>query len=410
MNRFFSFLGGWFGRGGATGDQTGVQQSVPATSVHSNPASFTVDGALQVSTVWACVDLLTKTIASLPLFTYVKQPDGQKKLDRESRLSVLLHDSPNANQTPMEFWVAMLLNLFLRGNAYAALDRAPNGEVVSMWPLAADQMQVSVDAQGSYLYAYHTEKGVQVFTDADVLHIKGLGNGRVGLSRLDLMRASVGLAVSATNYQNDIFKNSGKRGGILMLPAALTPEQRAMVRKNFSELAEGTSSPLYILESSATFEPLGMTPADTQLLETRRFAVEDLCRWMGVPSIMVNDKIGTTMWGTGVEQILEGFYKLTLGPELKRIEQAITKRVMTPKQRAMHTVEFNFEGLLRTNLASRMQAYKEAVQNGLKTRNECRQLENDPPIDGADVLTVQMQMIPLNSAGQNGNIVDNIAS
>jgi HK97 family phage portal protein len=107
-----------------------------------------------------------------------------------------------------------------------------------------------------------------------------------------------------------------------------------------------------------------------------------------------------TAWGTGIEQIIDGFYKFTLRPMLVRIEQSITKRVMTAGQRARMTVEFSLDALLRASLKDRMEIYAKAVQNGVKTRNECRQLENDPPIPGGDELTAQTNLAPLQMLGK----------
>ena len=126
-----------------------------------------------------------------------------------------------------------------------------------------------------------------------------------------------------------------------------------------------------------------------------------MARWFGVPSVLVNDTSKTTTWGTGVEQIIEGFYKFTLRPTLERIEQAIQRRVLTSAQRAagLHA-EFSFDALLRANAAARFELYAKGVQNGIATRNECRQLENLPPVAGGDTLTAQVNLVPIDMLGK----------
>jgi HK97 family phage portal protein len=144
-----------------------------------------------------------------------------------------------------------------------------------------------------------------------------------------------------------------------------------------------------------------MSPADLQLLETRKFSVQDLARWLGVPSVLVNDTQETTALGSSVEQIIEGFYKLKLRPLLTMLEQAIEKRILTVEQRSKGMfVKFNMAALLRANLKDRMEVAAKAVQNGLKTRNECRAYEDDDPIDGADELTAQSNLLPLHRLGE----------
>src|SRR5690606_18365936 len=116
-------------------------------------------------------------------------------------------------------------------------------------------------------------------------------------------------------------------------------------------------------------------------------------------SVMINDTAKTTTWGTGIDSLIEGFYKFRLRPILVNFEQSIRARVLTPAQRVKYTTEFSLEALLRSNLKDRMEIYAKAVQNGLKTRNECRQLENDPPADGGDMLTAQTNLVPLTMLG-----------
>ena len=144
-----------------------------------------------------------------------------------------------------------------------------------------------------------------------------------------------------------------------------------------------------------------MSPADIQLLETRKFAVQDLARWFGVPSVLINDTGETTTLGSSVYQIVEGFYKLKLRPLVERIEQALHQRVLTAKQRSQGVVvEFNMDALLRSSLSERADVYAKLVQNGVKTRNECRKFENDEPLPGGDVLTAQVNLVPVDQLGK----------
>lgn len=398
MNKFISAMLGWFGWGGALGDRTGKQTGSPTGSLVTGTASLNTDGALQISAVWACVDLLSRTIASLPLFVYEGE-GGARKLARDTVLWQLLHDTPNRRMTPMEFWVAMLLNLMLRGNAYARIDRDASGNAVALWPMSADQMTVDVLSDGSVVYLYAIGSDRTVFGEQNILHIKDMGNGTFGLSRLDFMRATTGEMTNAQTAANMLFANGGKPTGVLMIDSVLNPEQRAAIKERFSGMAEGSTSRLYVLEANMKYQQLSLTPAETQLLETRRYGVEEIGRWFGVPAVLINHN-NATAWGTGIEQIIDGFFKFTVRPALVSLEQAIRKRVLTPAQRARYSVEWNFDGLLRANIKDRMEVYSKAVQNGLKTRNECRQLENDPPIAGGDSLTAQVNLVPIDMLGR----------
>jgi HK97 family phage portal protein len=402
MGTLYQSLRRWFGNVGSTGQQDGIQFGEPFTKVYDRVQDYGIDGALQVSAVWSSVELLTDNIASLPLFVYLRATgqEGHKTLARDTQLWQLLHESPNRRHTPIEFWQYMTMNFLMRGNAYARLIRNEAGEVIEMWPLSSDQVEVEVLKDRSVIYKYSYEGQIAVYNEASILHWRDKGNGIIGMSRLDYMRSSVGLAIDAQNHSRNTFRKSGKRPGVFMIDKLLTKEQRDAIRANYSGLIEGSEDDLLVLEAGAKFEALSMSPVDLQMMETRRFSVEDIARWFGIPSVMINDTAKTTTWGTGIEQIIEGFYKFRLRPMLEGLEQAIERRVLTPRQRQLYTVEFSLEAILRGSYLDRLEAGSKGVQNGLITRNEWRQLENLPPIQGGDDLTAQVNLAPIGMLGQ----------
>lgn len=391
----------WFGFGGAIGETVGTQNPVPGVALVPDAANIGPDGALQISTVWACIDRRATTIASLPFFAY-ETKDGQKELARNSRLYSLLHESPNERMTPFEFWRAMVMNHDLRGNAYARIERDSNGEAFAIWPMPADQVETQVLDDGSMIYMYHIGNDIAVLSSGNVLHLKNLGNGTVGLAKLEFMRSTTDESAKAQQSASKIFGTGGKPTGVLMLDKVLNPTQREQLQRVFAGMAEGNSSRLYVLEANMKYEQLSMSPEDQQLLETRKFSVEEICRWFDVPPVLVHHSNVTT-WGSGIEQIVDGFYKLTIRPMLVSIEQATRKRVMTPRQRVTMSCEFALDALLRGSPTQRAELYAKNVQNGIMSRNECRQLENLPPVEGADDLTAQSNLLPLKNLGQSVN-------
>jgi HK97 family phage portal protein len=299
----------------------------------------------------------------------------------------------------MEFWQCMVMNFILRGNAYARLDRDSNGEVVAMWILASDQVEVKLLDDGSIVYNYYINGQFVVYSSDSILHWKDKGNGILGLSRLDYMASSVGVSINAQNAQSKLYNNDNKRSGVFSMDKTLTDKQREQIRENFAGLTEQGQDDLLILEAGAKFEPLSLTPAEAQLLETRRFSVEDIARWFGVPSILINDLSNRVPYGNN-NDLVEFFYKFKLRSLLVSLEQALQKRVLTRQQRLTKTIEFGLDALLRSSLEKRMEIYAKAVQNGIYTRNFARQLENEPPIAGGDILTAQSNLVPLDMLGK----------
>lgn len=394
INSFFS----WFGRGGVLGEQTGVQTPSPSVSLVPDSANLGPDAALQIAAVWSCIDRRATTIASLPFFAY-DTTSGEKELARDSRLYNLLHESPNSRMTPFEFWRAMVMNHDLRGNAYARIDRGALGEAIALWPMPADQVEMIVLETGAIVYRYQIGNDIAVIAEENVLHIKNLGNGTVGLAKLEFMRATTDELARAQTLASKTFGSGGKPTGVLMIDRVLNKEQRVAIQNSFAGLSEGSSSRLFVLEANMKYEQLSMSPEQQQLLETRKYSVEEICRWFDVPPVLVHHSNVTT-WGSGIEQIMSGFYKLTIRPLLVSIEQAVRRCVMTPRQRSRMTAEFALDALLRGSPTERAELYAKHVQNGIMTRNECRQLENLAPIEGADELTAQSNLLPLERLGE----------
>jgi HK97 family phage portal protein len=157
-----------------------------------------------------------------------------------------------------------------------------------------------------------------------------------------------------------------------------------------------------ILNNGMTWHALSINPDDAQMLESRAFSVEEICRFFGVPPFMIGHTEKSTSWGTGIEQQTLGFQKFTLRRRLKRIEQALEKQLLTPKDRAEGvTIEFNIEGLLRADSQARAQFYGRMTAIGAMTINEVRAYENLPPVEGGDVPRIQMQNVPITDAGNS---------
>jgi HK97 family phage portal protein len=393
-----SYFYRWASAGNALSDRTGKQDAAPSSALVADAAMVGPDVALQISTVWACIDRRAKTIASLPFFAY-ESVGGKRSLARQSRLWTLLHESPNQRMTPYEFWVCMIMNHDLRGNAYARIDRDPRtGEAIALWPMAADQVELSVLDDGSVVYAYRLNNDLAFLKEENVLHLKDMGNGTVGLPRLDYMRATASEAKSAQLQSHRLFAAAGKPTGVLMVDQLLKKEQREKLQERFAEMQAGNTARLFVLEANMKYQQLSLSPEDQQLLETRKFEVEEICRWFDVPPVLVHHSNVTT-WGSGIEQIVDGFYKFSVRPMLVSIEQSVRKRVMTPKQRTTMSAEFSLDALLRASLKDRMEIYGSAVQNGIYNRNECRQLENAEPYEGGELFTAQVNLAPVNRLG-----------
>lgn len=382
-----------FGFGRAGKREFGLQQANAGSYQVSN-VTVNEDTALKLSAVWACVRLISETIGGLPVKGYKVDEKGIKTPDNDHPLSQLFNGKPNRYQNRLEFFETMAMQLAMHGNAYALIGRT-GGRIVSLLPLMAEQMEVSLLDSGDIVYRYTTGKDISVFSEKSIWHIKLMSNGIVGLSPLAYARNSVGIGIAGDDRVKALASNGFKPTGILMIDKLLKPEQREAIRNQFADLAQGAGDPLRVLEAGMTYQQVSMNPKDVQLLETRRFQIEDIARFFGVPSVLINDTNASTTWGSGIEQIVQGFYKLGLRPYLERFESSIQNSLLTAKERSEYMFEFDFQNILRSDEKTRFSTYKEAVMNGLKTINECRLEEGLAPLDGGDSAFMQAQMTPI---------------
>lgn len=362
--------------------------------------------ALGLAATYACVNLLAGTQASLPLMVYRTGTDGVRSVARDHPLYFVLHDSPNFDQTAVDFWEYMCAGLELHGNAYAVIAKRQNGEIFSLTPVRPDLMTVRRNSAGVIEYTWADEGRNRKETQTNILHIRGFGGGPLGgASTLSVCRQTFAGALATERAANSMFVNGAMPSGILSTDKTLTPEQRKLAEQLLVEKFVGALNagrPM-LLDNGVKWDQLTIAPEDAQMLETRRFGVEEICRVFGVPPHMIGHTENSTSWGTGLEQQTLGFVKFTLRRRLKRIEQALEKQLLSLAERRNGIrIEFNLEGLLRGDSKGRSEFYKAMTQMGAMTINEVRALENMPPIEGGDVSRVQMQNQPL-TAQENDN-------
>lgn len=365
------------------------------------------DTALKLSAVWACVKLISEAVGAMPVHVWDVALNGTRTLNTSHWIHALLNYYPNRYQTRNEFFETVVINLLLSGNSYVRYQRNVTGRIISLMPMMATQTQVDLLRNGDRSYVFTDGTDVAAFGQDSVWHVMIMpSNSIVGLSPLQYGARTMGIAMAAEDRVGTLAANGFKPAGVLMVDKALKPEQREQIRGQFNDLAIGQGDPLKVLEAGMTYQQISMAPKDVQLLETRRFSTEDIARFFGTPSVLINDTSATTSWGSGIAEIKEGFYTLTLQPLLERLESSISKWLLPPEERGKVQVEFDFSAFLRGNEASRTTTQAAAVSGNLLTINEARKIEGRPPVPGGDVMYAQSQMIPIGQSAAPGGIVD----
>ena len=365
--------------------------------------------ALQTTAVYACVRILSETIASLPLHVY-RYTEGGKTKDTEHALYTLLHDEPNPDMTSFVFRETLMSHLLIWGNAYSQILRDRSGQVIGLYPLLPDQMSVHRSEKGKLFYVYNRyeednpnfqEKGSIVLSQEEVLHIPGLGfDGLIGYSPIALAKNAVGITLACEEYGASFFGNGANPGGVLEHPGIL--KDPAKVRDSWNAVYQGTRNAhkVAVLEEGMSYKQIGIPPEEAQFLETRKFQINEIARLFRIPPHMVGDLEKSSF--SNIEQQSLEFVKYTLDPWVVRFEQALKKSLLLPEEKKTYFIKFNVDGLLRGDYQSRMNGYAIGRQNGWLSTNDIRELEElnpIPPEEGGDLYLINGNMTKLKDAG-----------
>lgn len=369
--------------------------------------------AMQMTAVYACVRILAEAIAGLPVHLYRYTENGGKEKAIDHPLYTILHDEPNPEMSSFVFRETLMTHLLLWGNAYAQIIRNGKGEVVALYPLMPNKMAVDRDEHGQLYYSYQRsndeaipESGKVILKPSDVLHIPGLGfDGLVGYSPIAMAKNAIGMAIACEEYGAKFYANGASPGGVLEHPGTIKDPQK--VREAWQSQFGGSqnSGKVAVLEEGMKYTPISISPNEAQFLETRKFQINEIARIFRVPPHMVGDLEKSSF--SNIEQMSLEFVKYTLDPWVIRWEQALTRTLLTPDEKATYFIKYNVEGLLRGDYQSRMNGYATARQNGWMSANDIRELENldrIPAEEGGDLYLINGNMLPMGSAGAFANI------
>ena len=382
----------------------------------SSGKAVTERSAMQMTAVYSCVRILAEAVAGLPLHMYRYTSDGGKEKAIDHPLYRLLHDEPNPEMSSFVFRETLMTHLLLWGNAYAQIIRNGKGEVMALYPLMPNRMEVNRDSLGRLYYQYTTQsddvptvKGTTVYLDpSEVLHIPGLGfDGLVGYSPIAMAKNAIGMAIACEEYGAKFFANGAAPSGVLEHPGTI--KDPARLRETWQSQFGGSSNSgkVAILEEGMKYTPISISPEQAQFLETRKFQINEIARIFRVPPHMVGDLEKSSF--SNIEQQSLEFVKYTLDPWVIRWEQSIHRTLLNETEKKEYFVKFNLEGLLRGDYQSRMNGYATARQNGWMSANDIRELENldrIPKADGGDLYLINGNMLPLSDAGAYANKSD----
>lgn len=369
----------------------------------------TPETALTVSALFACVRIVAETVGSLPCYMYERlepnsEPSKGKVKARNHPLYRLLRYQPNEVQTPLEFFEMLTGHMALRGWGYAEKIYNNKGVIEQLVPLHPDFMRVELMENGRLHYLYRSPAtGIEYrYLPDEILHLRGFGLDPCRpLSVLQAAANSIGTAFAADDYAGRFFANDASPRGVLTHPSHFADkERRQAFQKAWQQAQTGANRhKTAVLEDGMKYEQLGVSAADAQLIESRRYQIADIARFFRMPLVLLGETEKSTSWGSGIEQFMLAFVTHTMRPWFVRWEQRLQVDLVLDSPETgddKFFPQFLVDAILRGDMRSRFEAYSKGILDGHLTRNEARDMENRNPLDGLDE-----PLQPMNMQGAN---------
>ena len=351
--------------------------------------------ALKYSAVFACNKVLAETFACMPAILYRKDKSNEREAVNDLALYDILHNQPNDEMAPFNFKEMLMTSMNLGGNAICERLVGSKNQLVGLYPYDYSKVIISRDKNTRKLiYTIKDGTAQRILTRDQVFHVPNLSmDGIVGLSPITYAASAIILGISYEQFGINFYRNGANSSGAFKIPNELGEEAFNRLKKELNINYTGlkmTGTPM-LLEGGLDFQPFTVNPADAQLLESKLFQIEDICRIFRVPQHLVQKLDRST--NNNIEQQSLEFVMYTMLPIFKRFEENINMQLLTPVERkAGYYIEFKIDSLLRGDAVSRATAYAQGRQWGYLSVNDIRKLENMTSIPNGDIYLQPLNM------------------
>lgn len=357
----------------------------------SSGVTVNVDTALGVPAVWSAVNFIAGTIAGLPLQVYRKTDQGRERVKGE--IADILHHVVNDGMSSFEWRKYSFEQVLTGGRSITYIERNNSGAVVNLWPL--DPTKVRVEMRNDGRKTYRTSS--RVYEASEIIDVPFMLKSNMFEHRgpIGSNKDAIGMAIAASRYGSKAFQSGGIPPAVLQGPfqsgAAASRASEDVANTTLKLAKEGR--PIMALPLGHELKSIGLSPENMQLIELQRFSIEQIARIYSLPPVFLQDLTHGTFSNTEQQDL--HFVKHTIKRWVEQFEQEMNLKLFG--RRSEFYVEFNVDGLLRGDLKTRMEAHATSIQNGIRTPNEVREIENMPAKENADDLLIQGATVPLGS-------------
>lgn len=364
---------------------------------YNNQSSYHSTRAMQHSTVFRCTDLISSTIAQLPIVVSKTNKDGYKEIIRDHVVFTILNKKPNKRQDKNTFFKALIMNLLLSGNAYALIKRDSNKQITELQYVPSDM--VSIVSNSVFDEPYYLVTGIkQKFSPSEILHFKNIVDreGIRGISTISFAKKCLTLAFDENDSADGFFRSGGAKCGIIKAdkPINDAQEQEIMGRwQRTFNASNGAPNGVVLMKSGLSFEPISTNPQDAELLDSRRFSVLEICRFFSVPPSMAFDNSNNSYKSVEAENL--AFITKSIIPMCDKLESELNAKLWNVFEED-YQVKFDTSILLRGDKEALSNYYQKLSGIGVLSVNEVRRDLDLSPIEGGDIHTVQVNLVDIN--------------
>ena len=368
--------------------------------LYNSASTYANNKAMLLSAVYRCTEVISDSVAQLPLEPYRIDSDGCKIKFTSHPTYNLLNREPNKNMSKFTFLKTMVVSMLLTGNAYALIDRDEKGNAKALYYIPTELVTILKPQNITDTISYSITGMKSVVEDCNMIHILNFtSDGYEGVSTLTYARKTLGLAMDAEANAEGFFKGGANVAGILKSNAPLTTKQKESLKSSWNSAFNGntgTPNGVAVLDADLDFQAVTVNPSDAQLLETRQFNVIDICRFFGVSPVKAFD-LTKSSYNT-IEQMQLAFLTDTLQPLLEKFEGEFQRKLYKPSEKDNVVVRFSTAPLLRADKQSQANYYNTLFQMGVMTINEIRQELDLPHLEDGNTSFVQVNVQTLKTA------------
>ena len=392
----------WFGKK----KQTEVVEERSSTFdylMYNTGANYGTSKAMLLSTVYRCVEVISDSVAQLPLEPYKIDADGYRLKFTSHPSYRILNKEPNNRMTRFTFIKTLVVSTLLKGNGFAYIERDNKGNAIALHYIPSELVTIIPPTTIGENMMYNVTGLSNSVESCNMIHILNFSyDGITGISTLSHAKNTLGLAMDSESHASGFFKGGANLAGILTVQSTLTSKQKQDLKTSWQTAfspTTGQPNGVAVLEGNMEFKPITVNPSDAQLLETREFNVIDICRFFGVSPVKAFD-LSKSSYST-VEATNLSFLTDTLSPLLEKIELEFERKIYKPSEKESIDVRFDTSRLLRADKQSLANYYSTLFNIGVVSLNEIRKELDLASVEGGDNHFVQVNLMEVNKAAQN---------